>query len=71
MHENLIQCFGAITSKDSYYIVTEYVEQGSLAKLLRDPTWHPEWPDWPFIYSMALQISRGVEFLHSHNIMHR
>lgn len=47
-------------------IVMEFVEGGSLTKLLQDPTM-----DDKFRCKLALDVAKGMAFLHSNNIFHR
>jgi serine/threonine protein kinase len=46
-------------------IVMEYVQEGSMKKLLKKPL------DFGFKIKLALDIAKGLAFLHSSNIAHR
>ena len=62
-HPNIVQFMGAITRPPSLCIVTQYVARGSLFKLLhRTPTFQP---DERRRLQMALDIARGMNYLHS------
>jgi serine/threonine protein kinase len=49
-------------------IITEYLENGGLDRVLKDPS-----IDLPFAtrVKMALDINRGMAFMHSKGILHR
>ncbi len=59
-HPNIISYYGTVTLFDSYYIVTELAEEGSLRDFLRN---HPD-PDLQQSFRWAIEIARGVEYLH-------
>ena len=68
-HPNIVAMLGVIlTSEEQLGIVTEYVELGSLTSVLaqmhRDMLWTVR-------LRMALDIARGMSFLHENNVIHR
>ncbi|OHT04143.1 TKL family protein kinase [Tritrichomonas foetus] len=66
-HENLV-CFKGYTEDPPFYIITEYIKNGSLFDVLRSK---PECLT-PTIKSLiALDIARGIEYLHEKKIIHR
>uniref|UniRef100_A0A453SI11 non-specific serine/threonine protein kinase n=1 Tax=Aegilops tauschii subsp. strangulata TaxID=200361 RepID=A0A453SI11_AEGTS len=69
-HPNIVQQFIAACKKPPVYcIITEYMSQGTLRMYLnkKDPySLSPE-----TILKLALDISRGMEYLHAQGVMHR
>jgi len=74
-HPNVLMLFGACFETDNLMIVTEICNRGSLRRVLRKlsekgpryqgaPTWGTK-ADW------AMQIARGMAFLHYKRIFHR
>ena len=70
-HPNILLYIGGCISGPEYFIVTEYCENGNLFELLHGPR--------PIVLNvkeklhLALEIARGVNYLHSFNppILHR
>jgi len=62
----IITSYGVYT-KPSYGIVMEYMPMGSLFDVLCSN----KQLDWPIRYSIALDMTKGVAFLHKSNIIHR
>ncbi|KAL2341665.1 hypothetical protein Fmac_009605 [Flemingia macrophylla] len=69
-HPNVILFMGAVTSPQHLGIVTEFLPRGSLFRLLQRNTSKLEWRRR---VNMALDIARGVNYLHHCNppIIHR
>ncbi|XP_052115978.1 uncharacterized protein LOC107483415 isoform X1 [Arachis duranensis] len=69
-HPNIILFMGAVTSPQRLCIVTEFLPRGSLFRLLQRNT---SKLDWRRRVHMALDIARGVNYLHrcSPPIVHR
>ncbi|KAK2448531.1 PAS domain-containing protein tyrosine kinase family protein [Trifolium repens] len=69
-HPNILLFMGAVTSPQRLCIVTEFLPRGSLFRLLQRNT---SKPDWRRRVHMALDIARGVNYLHHCNppIIHR
>ncbi|KJE90742.1 NPR2 protein [Capsaspora owczarzaki ATCC 30864] len=66
-HPNIVEFFGA-TLPPTAFIVMEYIAKGSLQNLLEASSIPL---DMDFKASMALDISKGMDFLHSHKVAHR
>lgn len=69
-HPNVILFMGAVTSPQRLCIVTEFLPRGSLFRLLQRNTTRL---DWRRRVHMALDIARGMNYLHHCNppIIHR
>ncbi|MCL7042455.1 hypothetical protein MKW94_006872 [Papaver nudicaule] len=69
-HPNVVLFMGAVNSPQRLCIVTEFLPRGSLFHLLRRQT--PTF-DWRRRVLMALDIARGMNYLHRYNppIIHR
>ncbi|KAF5195571.1 Serine/threonine-protein kinase EDR1 [Thalictrum thalictroides] len=69
-HPNIILFMGAVTSPERLCIVTEFLPRGSLFRLLQRSTTKL---DWRRRVHMALDIARGMNYLHHCNppIIHR
>ncbi|XP_045827595.1 dual specificity protein kinase shkB-like isoform X2 [Trifolium pratense] len=69
-HPNILLFMGAVTSPQRLCIVTEFLPRGSLCRLLHRNT---SKLDWRRRVHMALDIARGVNYLHHYNppIIHR
>ncbi|XP_073030429.1 serine/threonine/tyrosine-protein kinase HT1-like [Primulina eburnea] len=68
-HQNIIKLVGACRKPLVFCIVTEYLAEGSLRAYLHKL----EHKSLPFqkLISMALDIARGMEYIHSHGVIHR
>ncbi|KAK7246260.1 hypothetical protein RIF29_41122 [Crotalaria pallida] len=69
-HPNILLFMGAVTSPQHLCIVTEFLPRGSLFQMLQKNTTKL---DWRRQVHMALDIARGVNYLHHYNppIIHR
>ncbi|KAG7991164.1 hypothetical protein I3843_02G061600 [Carya illinoinensis] len=69
-HPNILLFMGAVTSSEHLCIVTEFFPRGSLFRLLQRNTTKL---DWRRRVHMALDIARGMNYLHHYNppIIHR
>ena len=52
--------------RDELYIVTEFVDGGTLRTLLASAN-----PSWPRRITTAIEIARALDHLHAHSIVHR
>ncbi|XP_073280883.1 serine/threonine/tyrosine-protein kinase HT1-like [Primulina huaijiensis] len=68
-HQNVIRLVGACRKPLVFCIVTEYLMEGSLRAYLHKLE-HKSLPLQKLI-SMALDIARGMEFIHSQGVIHR
>ncbi len=66
-HKNIVKYYGAIRLEESLNIILEFCIGGSVAKLLETYKFLSE----SIIRKYTLQILEGLEYLHSHNIIHR
>ncbi|KAM6594308.1 hypothetical protein CsatA_002011 [Cannabis sativa] len=68
-HPNIITFFGACKKPPVFCIITEYLPGGSLRKYLH----HQEPHSVPLhlVLKLALDIARGMKYLHSQGILHR
>lgn len=66
-HKNIIKYLGAFGQKKKLNILLEYCAPGSLAKLINDFNSFNE----TLIRRYTIQILEGIEYLHTHNVIHR
>jgi len=68
-HPNVIQFLGASMQADRTLLVMEYMIGGDLLNQIKhDSRGHFRWHKRG--WSIALDIARGLNYLHSHNILH-
>ncbi|KAF0899577.1 hypothetical protein E2562_020770 [Oryza meyeriana var. granulata] len=67
-HENVLQFYGACTMPPKYFIVTEYMPGGNLYDFLHKQN---NVLDLLTILRIAISISKGMDYLHQNNIIHR
>ncbi|KAA8546141.1 hypothetical protein F0562_020965 [Nyssa sinensis] len=67
-HKNVVQFIGACTKPPSLYIVTEFMSGGSVYDYL-----HKQKGTFklPTLLKVAIDISKGMNYLHQNNIIHR
>ncbi|XP_023552583.1 serine/threonine-protein kinase STY8-like isoform X1 [Cucurbita pepo subsp. pepo] len=67
-HKNVVQFIGACTKPPNLCIVTEFMSRGSLYDFL-----HKQRGvfNLPSLLKVAINISRGMNYLHQNNIIHR
>ncbi|XP_076941828.1 serine/threonine-protein kinase 52-like [Bidens hawaiensis] len=69
-HPNILLFMGAVTSTQHLCIVTEFLTRGSLFQILQQKSTRL---DWRRRVQMAIDIARGMNYLHQYNppIVHR
>ncbi|KAK9075065.1 hypothetical protein SSX86_003384 [Deinandra increscens subsp. villosa] len=67
-HKNVVQFIGASTRPPNLCIVTEFMSGGSLYDFLHNQSSHV---DVPTLLRIAIHISKGMNYLHENNIIHR
>ncbi|KAM3744173.1 hypothetical protein ACB098_06G032500 [Castanea mollissima] len=60
-HRNLVRLLGFCTEESKRLLVYEYMSNGSLADLLFGAMWRPDWNER---LRIALDVSRGILYLH-------
>ncbi|XVF75248.1 hypothetical protein PTKIN_Ptkin13bG0172400 [Pterospermum kingtungense] len=68
-HPNIVQFIAACKKPPVYCIITEYMSQGTLRMYLNKK--EPNSLSTETILRLALDISRGMEYLHSQGVIHR
>ncbi|KAF7840568.1 serine/threonine-protein kinase HT1 [Senna tora] len=68
-HPNIVQFIAACKKPPVYCIITEYMSQGNLRMYLNKK--EPYSLSTETILRLALDISRGMEYLHSQGVIHR
>ncbi|XP_058098391.1 serine/threonine-protein kinase STY46-like isoform X2 [Magnolia sinica] len=67
-HKNVVQFIGACTRPPSLYIVTEYMSGGSVYDFLHKQKGVFKLPS---LLKVAIDVSKGMNYLHQNNIIHR
>ncbi|KAJ0653018.1 putative dual-specificity kinase TKL-Pl-4 family [Helianthus annuus] len=67
-HKNVVQFIGACTQPTKLCIVTEFMAQGSIYNYLHKQNGSFK---LPMILKIAIDISKGMSYLHQNNIIHR
>ena len=60
-HKNLVRLLGFCAEDSKRLLVYEYMSNGSLADLLFKAIWHPDWSER---LRIALDVARGILYLH-------
>ncbi|KAI9085329.1 hypothetical protein K1719_032706 [Acacia pycnantha] len=68
-HRNIVQFIAACKRPPVYCVITEYMSQGNLRMYLNKK--EPYSLSTETILRLALDISRGMEYLHSQGVIHR
>ncbi|KAL3697333.1 hypothetical protein R1sor_011409 [Riccia sorocarpa] len=66
-HPNIVKFVGAYINPPRWIIISEFLQGGCLRAYLYQQKKLPE----KIIQTMALDIARGMEYLHQNNVMHR
>ncbi|CAG8617419.1 9024_t:CDS:2 [Ambispora leptoticha] len=67
-HVNIISLYGISEKKNSYFLVMQYANNGTLCKFLKEKC---DTLDWAKKLSLAKQMADGIQYLHSCKIIHR
>ncbi|KAJ7566535.1 hypothetical protein O6H91_02G107800 [Diphasiastrum complanatum] len=67
-HKNIVQLIGSCTKPPNLCIVTEFMPGGSVYDHLHGRKFHLT---MPVILKVALDVSKGMDYLHQNNIIHR
>jgi serine/threonine protein kinase len=67
-HDNVVRFYGACTKQRKYVIVTEYMPGGNLYDFLHKQKNNL---DLTMVLRIAIGISKGMDYLHQNNIVHR
>ncbi|RLM66738.1 serine/threonine-protein kinase STY8-like isoform X1 [Panicum miliaceum] len=67
-HDNVVRFYGACTKQRKYVIVTEYMPGGNLYDFLHEQKNNL---DLTMVLRIAIGISKGMDYLHQNNIVHR
>ena len=68
-HKNIVEYFGSLRSRSHLYIIMEYVENGSLANIVR-PSKFGSFPE-SLVAVYVAQVLEGLAFLHDQGVIHR
>lgn len=68
-HKNVIKLVAAYKCKPVFYILTEFLPGGSLRSFLHNTELHPI--PLEKTISIALDVARGLEYIHSQGVVHR
>ncbi|XP_031270774.1 protein LYK5-like [Pistacia vera] len=63
-HFNLISLCGACEHQGSFYLVYEFMENGSLRDWLQNKR-YPEFESWYYRFQIALDVAYGLHYLHN------
>jgi serine/threonine protein kinase len=66
-HDNIVQFYGAWKDETSLYLIIEYVENGSLTKIIKTFGVFPE----GLVRVYTEQVLKGLAYLHANGVIHR
>ena len=70
-HKNIIKYYSSFLEKNILYIIMEYAELGDLYSLIKHYKKHSKFFSELDLWKISSEILSGLDYLHSHNIIHR
>src|SRR5262249_50407571 len=70
-HTNIVQVFDFGRFAGSLFIAMEFIDGLDLAAVLRRGKEHGRQLPLPAAFQVAIEIARGLDFAHSHGVVHR
>ena len=70
-HHNIIKYYLSFLEKEILYIIMEYAELGGLSSLIKHYKKHSKYFEEIDLWKISYEILAGLEYLHSHKIIHR
>ncbi|GKE13727.1 leucine-rich repeat receptor-like serine/threonine/tyrosine-protein kinase SOBIR1 [Tanacetum coccineum] len=73
-HWNVVPLIACVSTPRCVYLIYEFLNNGSLEKMLRDVRDGHYVLDWPLEYKIAVGVANGLEYLHhgvTPNVIHR
>ncbi|CAG8471481.1 11991_t:CDS:2 [Ambispora gerdemannii] len=67
-HESIIPLYGITENRNSYFLVMQFANNGTLSEFLKEKR---DTLDWATKISIAKQMADGIHHLHSRDIIHR
>ncbi|XP_071693816.1 MAP3K epsilon protein kinase 1-like isoform X2 [Rutidosis leptorrhynchoides] len=68
-HKNIVKYLGSLTTRTHLYIILEYVENGSLANIIKPNNFGPFPESLVAVY--IAQVLEGLAYLHEQGVIHR
>lgn len=68
-HKHIVQYFDSVKTRNHLYIVLEYMENGSLASVIKPSNFGAFSEDLGSVY--IAQVLQGLKYLHSQGVVHR
>ncbi|XP_034979543.1 tyrosine-protein kinase HCK [Zootoca vivipara] len=68
-HDKLVKLHAVVTKEEPIYIITEYMEKGSLLDFLKSDEGHKQ--RLPVLIDFSAQIAAGMAFIEKRNYIHR
>ena len=70
-HKNIIKYYSSFLEKNILYIIMEYAELGDLYSLIKHYKKHSKFFSELDLWKISSEILSGLNYLHTHNIIHR
>ena len=70
-HKNIIKYYSSFLEKEILYIIMEYAELGDLYSLIKHYKKHSKFFSENDLWKISFEVLSGLDYLHSHNIIHR